>query len=738
MLSANDISAPPCSRSPVVHSSGAQASRARTSSGSAASRTTPRPAANGIMATSDAKLSPAAASPPAPSSPAAPSPPAPSPATSPPAAPAPPTAVALASAPLTSAPPGSAAITPPSAAPASRPPGTLAAGAPSSTAPSPSPPTTSAFPVTRSSWPLSVCSARAARSSETTSSSRVWEKSSYHSPMARNRSGVSRQIRSSTSPARVDRAEGGATGTASRTRAAPCARATWHAARAVEPVAMPSSTRTAIRPASGSRGVSPRNRLVRRSSSARSRCSTALISAWLTPEYRTTSALMTRASPSPIAPMPSSGCAGTPSLRTRMTSSGAPRARATSAATATPPRGSPSTTMSLPRSGSRRLASWRPASDRSRKRMVTPFRRSGECVPSPGTSCAVRALGLTGLGDQTAQEGPGAGAVGAAGVLSCHEVGHPGLGQRADLIGHGVFIPDDGHVRRARGAFAVEHGPVGRQLTVDGEDPVGPLPGARGVAADADGQDAHDAGTGLARVLGGLPDHRHDVVAHRRGPGHPQHGAVGLLAGQAQHLRAEGGHHERHPAGRRGGQPYVRPHGHPGERDRLPVKEWQQDRQVLAHVQDRLAEVVTEHVLDHDPVRQADAQHQPAVHGSGDSTGLLREHGGVPGIGGHDRRADIDARHLAAGHRQRGQRVHAEDVAHPRGREAVIGRALQLIPQLGHCVRAGRILQRYANPHGAPPAPGPSGQPCSSPIVLPRARAPPPPRRPAPHCRRSA
>ena len=59
---------------------------------------------------------------------------------------------------------------------------------------------------------------------------------------------------------RADRgpATGGATGTASTTRAAPCARATWQAARAVDPVAMPSSTTTATRPASGSRGRSAR------------------------------------------------------------------------------------------------------------------------------------------------------------------------------------------------------------------------------------------------------------------------------------------------------------------------------------------------------------------------------------------------------------------------------------------------------------------------------------------------
>ena len=54
----------------------------------------------------------------------------------------------------------------------------------------------------------------------------------------------------------------------------------------------------------------------------------------------------TRTPPSPTAPMASSGRYGTPTLRTTMTSSGASRARAISAATGTPPRGSPRTTTS--------------------------------------------------------------------------------------------------------------------------------------------------------------------------------------------------------------------------------------------------------------------------------------------------------------------------------------------------------------------------------------------------------
>ncbi len=218
--------------------------------------------------------------------------------------------------------------------------------------------------------PAGPRSAAARCSSETTSLSLVWEKSWYHSPIARKCPGVSRQITSSASAASAVHADGGATGTASTTRAAPCARATWQAARAVEPVAMPSSMMTAVRPASGVRGRSPRKRRARRSSSARSRRSTAAISASVTCVMATTSGLMILTSPSPIAPMPSSGWTGTPSLRTTITSSGAPSARATSAATGTPPRGSASTTTSSPRRCSIRLARRLPASDRSRNDMV--------------------------------------------------------------------------------------------------------------------------------------------------------------------------------------------------------------------------------------------------------------------------------------------------------------------------------------------------------------------------------
>ena len=157
----------------------------------------------------------------------------------------------------------------------------------------------------------------------------------------------------------------GATGVASTVRVAPRARATCSAAIAVDPVAMPSSTMIAVLPVRSRRGRSPRNRLARRSSSVRSAASTAASCSALAPTVETMSSLRTRTPPSPIAPMPSSSCPGVPSLRTTITSSGAPRAVATSAATGTPPRGRPRTTTSAPRRWSSAAPNRRPASTRS-------------------------------------------------------------------------------------------------------------------------------------------------------------------------------------------------------------------------------------------------------------------------------------------------------------------------------------------------------------------------------------
>src|SRR5659263_163579 len=145
---------------------------------------------------------------------------------------------------------------------------------------------------------------------------------------------------------------------------------------------MPSSTMTAVRPDRSMRSRPLRSRATRSSSSARSRLSTARRSASVIRARAITLASSTWAPPSPIAPMASSGWNGTPSLRTTMTSSGAPSAPATSNATGTPPRGRPRTTTSWSCRYSSRAASSRPASTRSANTIIAVSSTSVERPPS--------------------------------------------------------------------------------------------------------------------------------------------------------------------------------------------------------------------------------------------------------------------------------------------------------------------------------------------------------------------
>src|SRR6266511_3412025 len=183
---------------------------------------------------------------------------------------------------------------------------------------------------------------------------------------------ISTQTTSSASRCSDATVSRGATGTASTTRSAPRSRATRMAARAVPPVARPSSTMMTVRPPSGSAGRPLRSRTARSSTSARSRVSTS--ASWLsdTPAWWSTSGFRTRTPSSPTAPIPSSGWYGTPSFRTIRTSSGAPSASATSYATRTTSRGRPRTSGDESRRPETRSASCRPASRRSRKGIGPP------------------------------------------------------------------------------------------------------------------------------------------------------------------------------------------------------------------------------------------------------------------------------------------------------------------------------------------------------------------------------
>ncbi len=192
-------------------------------------------------------------------------------------------------------------------------------------------------------------------------------------------SGVSRHTTSSTTVLRDSQTEGGATGAATTMRLGWCRCRAAIAARNVELVAIPSSTKIMVWFSIWGRGRSPRYAWSRRSSScfsAAATCSTVsremfrrlIISLFniITP-------------PEAMAPIANSSCPGTPSFRTSQTSRGTWRALAISYATGIPPRGNPRT------STSGKLAYWdnsaakrRPASVRlwNRGSMILTSRRS--------------------------------------------------------------------------------------------------------------------------------------------------------------------------------------------------------------------------------------------------------------------------------------------------------------------------------------------------------------------------
>ena len=76
----------------------------------------------------------------------------------------------------------------------------------------------------------------------------------------------------------------------------------------------------------------------------------------------------------------------------------------------------------------------------------------------------------------------------------------------------------------------------------------------------------------------------------------------------------------------------------------------------------------------------------------------------MPRVSGNDGRAELDARHLAARHRQRGQRVKPEDLRHPGRREPVVGRPAELISQLDYCLVAACLRKQGADPHALSPS----------------------------------
>src|SRR5918992_3889087 len=108
-------------------------------------------------------------------------------------------------------------------------------------------------------------------SSSMTSSSEVCEKSLYQKPIAPRSGGASRQTSSSTSGPRSSAVWAAHTGAARTRRRGSMRRRALIAALAVTPVARPSSTRITVRPLTSGVARSPRNRCIRRPTSAVSR-----------------------------------------------------------------------------------------------------------------------------------------------------------------------------------------------------------------------------------------------------------------------------------------------------------------------------------------------------------------------------------------------------------------------------------------------------------------------------------
>ncbi len=94
----------------------------------------------------------------------------------------------------------------------------------------------------------------------------------------------------------------------------------------------------------------------------------------------------------------------------------------------------------------------------------------------------------------------------------------------------------------------------------------------------------------------------------------------------------------------------------------LTIEERHQDGQVLAHVAGRPVEGLTEHVLDHDLMGEADPEREPTTGPGLDGERLSGQHHGVPWVGRDHGGPEPDAIHLTADHAEGGQSVVAEDL----------------------------------------------------------------------------
>ena len=195
-----------------------------------------------------------------------------------------------------------------------------------------------------------------------------------------------------------------------------------------------------------------------------------------------------------------------------------------------------------------------------------------------------------------------------------------------------------------------------------------------GVVGHADRQRRDDLRRRPARALGGRGDRRHGVRRERRRTGHPRDGAVGHACRRA---RASADRARRSSTG--GGATSV-----DAELDacveivspvnaHLPsCSSGISTDEVLAHVPHRLLERQAEHALDHDLVREPDAEREPPA-----ARGLHRAAPAAPSSSGGAgrsarRRSPSSMRgHLAADDREHAHRVEPEDLGERVAREPV-------------------------------------------------------------------
>ena len=126
-----------------------------------------------------------------------------------------------------------------------------------------------------------------------------------------------------------------------------------------------------------------------------------------------------------------------------------------------------------------------------------------------------------------------------------------------------------------------------------------------------------------------------------------------------------------------------------------------QHREVLTHVHCGTIERQAEHVLDHDLMRQPDAEREPAVHRDLSRQRLRGEHHRVARVRRDDTGAEFDARHGAPGDGERGERIDAEDLRRPRRAEAVGHRPLERRLKIGEGIRTSGLAEKRSDAHAA-------------------------------------